>query len=170
MLTNHEPDRNIEDLTDTEIYGAIRYLEPDPKNAAYEMDGDDRDKDNGVVICVFLYVALLVAWPSCGSTGDNAHPYQGPNMRLIGKSWNPATISALAATFGSLIGALASSVSNWITQKHQGRRDLRISWLSESLTASSYIPTLSAKARMPWLTPSNITFRTRITSPRPMRF
>jgi hypothetical protein len=59
MLTNHEPDRNIEDLTDTEIYGAIRYLEPDPQNAN-EMDGDDRDKDNGVVICICLYVALLV--------------------------------------------------------------------------------------------------------------
>jgi len=59
MLTNHEPDRNIEHLTDTEIYDAIRYLEPDPKRAN-EMDGDDRDKDNGVVICVFLYVALFV--------------------------------------------------------------------------------------------------------------
>lgn len=59
MLTNHEPDRNIEDLTDTEIYNTIRYLEPDPKSAK-EMDGDDQDKDNGVVICVFLYVALLV--------------------------------------------------------------------------------------------------------------
>ena len=59
MLTNHEPDRNIEELTDTEICDAIRYLEPDPKSAN-EMDGNDRDKDNGVVICVFLYVALLV--------------------------------------------------------------------------------------------------------------
>jgi hypothetical protein len=59
MLTNHEPDRNIEDLTDPEIYDAIRYLEPDPKSAS-EMDGDERDKDNGVVICVFLYIALLV--------------------------------------------------------------------------------------------------------------
>jgi hypothetical protein len=59
MLTNHEPDRNIEDLTDAEIYNAIRYLEPDPKRAN-EMDRDDRDKDNGVVVCVFLYVALLV--------------------------------------------------------------------------------------------------------------
>jgi len=58
MLTNHEPDRNIEDLTDTEIYDAIRYLEPDPKRAN-EMDGNDQDKDNGVVICVFLYLALL---------------------------------------------------------------------------------------------------------------
>jgi hypothetical protein len=57
MLTNHEPDRNLEVLTDTEIYDAIRYLEPDPKSA---MDGDDRDQDHGVVICVFLYVALLV--------------------------------------------------------------------------------------------------------------
>jgi hypothetical protein len=45
-------------------------------------------------------------------------------MRLIGGSWNSATISALAVIFGSLTGALASSVSTWITQKHQGRRDL----------------------------------------------
>jgi hypothetical protein len=37
---------------------------------------------------------------------------------------NPATISALAALFGSLIGAFASSVSTWITQKHQDQRDL----------------------------------------------
>jgi cell division septum initiation protein DivIVA len=44
--------------------------------------------------------------------------------RLIGESWNPATISALAAIFGSLSGALASSVSTWTTQKHQDRRDL----------------------------------------------
>jgi len=39
-------------------------------------------------------------------------------------SWNPATISALAAILGSLVGALASSVSTWITQRHQDRRDL----------------------------------------------
>jgi len=58
MLTNHEPDRNIEDLTDTEIYDAIRYLEPDPISAK-EIRGDDREKDNGVVICVCLYIALL---------------------------------------------------------------------------------------------------------------
>jgi hypothetical protein len=59
MLTNHEPDRNIEDLTDTEMYDAIRYLESDPKSAN-AIDRDDQDKDNGVVICVVLYVALLV--------------------------------------------------------------------------------------------------------------
>ena len=37
---------------------------------------------------------------------------------------NPATISALAAILGSLAGALASSVSNWITQRHRDQRDL----------------------------------------------
>src|SRR5580700_5364448 len=45
-------------------------------------------------------------------------------MRFISTSWDSASISALAAIFGSLTGALASSVSTWITQKHQDRRDL----------------------------------------------
>jgi hypothetical protein len=40
------------------------------------------------------------------------------------QSSNPATITALAAIIGSLTGALASSVSAWITQKHQDQRDL----------------------------------------------
>ena len=44
-------------------------------------------------------------------------------MNLFQNS-NPATISALAAIFGSLAGALASSVSTWITQRHQDQRDL----------------------------------------------
>jgi hypothetical protein len=39
------------------MYDAIRYLEPDPKRAN-EMDGDD--KDNGGVICVCSYAAILV--------------------------------------------------------------------------------------------------------------
>jgi len=42
----------------------------------------------------------------------------------LGGSWNPASISALAAIFGSPSGALASSVSTWITQRHQDRRAL----------------------------------------------
>jgi hypothetical protein len=45
-------------------------------------------------------------------------------MKLIDGSWDPASISALAAIFGSLTGALTSSVSTWITQRHQNRRDL----------------------------------------------
>jgi septal ring factor EnvC (AmiA/AmiB activator) len=43
---------------------------------------------------------------------------------MIRGSWDPASISALAAIFGSVTGALASSVSTWITQKHQDRRDI----------------------------------------------
>lgn len=58
MLTNQEPDWNIPDLTDTEIHAAIRYLEPDPTNADEQDSGDQ--KDNGVVICVCLYIALSV--------------------------------------------------------------------------------------------------------------
>ena len=33
-------------------------------------------------------------------------------------------ITALAAIFGSLVGALGSAVGTWITQRFQGRRDL----------------------------------------------
>jgi hypothetical protein len=53
MLTNPEPDRNIEELNDDEIYAAIRYLEPDPRSASKRSD------DNGVVICACLYIAVL---------------------------------------------------------------------------------------------------------------
>ena len=59
MLANYDPDWNIDELTDAEIYAAIRYLEPGLTNAD-PLDADDQDKDNGVVICVFLYVALLI--------------------------------------------------------------------------------------------------------------
>ena len=45
-------------------------------------------------------------------------------MTLMGGSSHPATISALAAIFGSLSGAFASSASTWITQRHQDRRHL----------------------------------------------
>jgi len=58
MLANQEPDRDIEDLTDTQIYDAIRYLEPESKKAK-EMGEDGPEKDNGVVISVCLYIAIL---------------------------------------------------------------------------------------------------------------
>jgi hypothetical protein len=58
MLTNQEPDWNIDDLTDTEIYAAIRYLEADPRTRD-KQDANDPDKDNGGVICVWLYILLL---------------------------------------------------------------------------------------------------------------
>jgi hypothetical protein len=37
---------------------------------------------------------------------------------------SPETTTALAAISGSLVGALGSSFSTWIIQKHQDRRDL----------------------------------------------
>ena len=52
MLTNYEPDRNIEDLSDAEIDAAIRYLDA-------ETSTEEQDDNNGVVICVCLYIALL---------------------------------------------------------------------------------------------------------------
>jgi hypothetical protein len=43
-------------------------------------------------------------------------------MQLL--SWSPASISALAAVCGSLVGAWFFSVSVWIAQRHQDRQDL----------------------------------------------
>ena len=45
-------------------------------------------------------------------------------MELIYRSWDPATVSALAAIFGSFAGAFASTLSAWATQRHHERRDL----------------------------------------------
>jgi hypothetical protein len=59
MPTNHEPDWNIDDLSDTAIYAAIRYLKPDTRRADKEND------DVSVLICVGLYLLLmacLAAW------------------------------------------------------------------------------------------------------------
>ena len=43
---------------------------------------------------------------------------------LANLSTSPGTMTALAAIFGSLVGALGSSIGTWITQRHQDRRDL----------------------------------------------
>jgi len=53
MLINKEPDWNIEDLTDVEIYAAIRYLEPESQCP------NEGNNDYGVVICVCLDIALI---------------------------------------------------------------------------------------------------------------
>jgi hypothetical protein len=61
MLANYDPDSNIEDLTDAEIYATIRYLEPDPSSANEQKDDSPTPQkfDNSVVICVCLYIAVL---------------------------------------------------------------------------------------------------------------
>ena len=62
MLANYDPDWNVEDLTDTEIYDAIRYLEPDRSRANRQKDGTPTTStfDKGTVICICLYTAALV--------------------------------------------------------------------------------------------------------------
>lgn len=59
MLRNQEPDWNIADPTDAEVYDAIRYLESGARTGQ-KLDAGDQDKDNGIAICVCLYVALSV--------------------------------------------------------------------------------------------------------------
>ena len=58
MLTNEEPDWNTDDITDAEIYAAIHYLEPESGKGA-EQNSDGQGRDNGVVICVCLYIAIF---------------------------------------------------------------------------------------------------------------
>ncbi len=45
-------------------------------------------------------------------------------MESASLSWSPAAIPALAALCGSIVGALGSSVSTWIAQRHEARRNL----------------------------------------------
>ena len=62
MLANCNPDLNIGYRTDTEIYAAIRYLEPDTSSADGQKDHTrtTQNFDKGVVICACLYTAVLV--------------------------------------------------------------------------------------------------------------
>ena len=47
MLTSPEPDRNIDELHDDEIYAAIRYLERKPPTASKKSDGLARQRHHG---------------------------------------------------------------------------------------------------------------------------
>jgi len=53
MARSHESKWNIEDLTDPEIYDAIRYLEPNSTSGIEEND------DSGLVICISFLILLL---------------------------------------------------------------------------------------------------------------
>jgi len=52
-------------------------------------------------------------------------------MQSVGGYWNPGSVSALAALGGSLVGALVSAVSTWMTQQHQDRRDFLAKKISQ---------------------------------------
>jgi hypothetical protein len=53
MLTNQEPDQNMDELTDIEVYAAIHYLEPDL------LHGDGQDDRDGLVVAVTCLMVLL---------------------------------------------------------------------------------------------------------------
>jgi hypothetical protein len=53
MLQNYEPERYIEELTETDIYSAIRYLEP-------ETQGSEEPDDRGnVALAIILLIFVL---------------------------------------------------------------------------------------------------------------
>jgi cell division septum initiation protein DivIVA len=98
-------------------------------------------------------------------------------MRWIGGSWNPATVSALAAIFGSLAGACASTVSAWIAQRYHERKDLLARTISHREQLYSDFTSESARAMADALQhtledPSRVTTvyalisRMRLSSPR----
>ena len=53
MAKKHVSKRNIEDLSDAEIYDAIRYLEPNSTS------GIEEDDDSDLVICISVLILLL---------------------------------------------------------------------------------------------------------------
>lgn len=53
MAKKHESKWNVEDVTDPEVYDAIRYLE------AISTNGGEKDGDFGLVICVSFLILLL---------------------------------------------------------------------------------------------------------------
>ena len=62
MPTTPEPDRNIEVLTDDEIYAAIRYLEAVSTSASKQSAGtalNEECDDHGALIRVFSYITVL---------------------------------------------------------------------------------------------------------------
>jgi len=69
-------------------------------------------------------VAAAVATGSIRSADVRFTELRYLRMAWIGRSWNPTTVSALAAIFGSFVGAFASTQSAWLTQRHHDRKDL----------------------------------------------
>ena len=53
MAKKHVSKWNIEDLSDAEIYDAIRYLEPNSTS------GIEEDDDSDLVICISVLILLL---------------------------------------------------------------------------------------------------------------
>ena len=64
MLKDHEPGRNIEELTDEEINSAIHYLEPDsqcPKPASQCSEEQKEQDDRSALAIAIAFLILLFA-------------------------------------------------------------------------------------------------------------
>jgi hypothetical protein len=59
MGERNESNWNIENLTDAQVYEAIRYLERDAGSS------DEKEGDNGVLIYISLFVALFAGLVLC---------------------------------------------------------------------------------------------------------
>jgi hypothetical protein len=67
-------------------------------------------------------------------------------MEWFDRPLNPATLSALAGLFGSLVGACASTVSAWIAQRYHERKDLLVRTISHREQLYSDFISESARA------------------------
>ena len=83
----HDSDWNIEDVTDTEICAAIRYLEPNTTKLGQVAD----KKDNFGVICICLYIALIVCFCLLLVTAVDARFWYAHKMRFMSTSWDSAS-------------------------------------------------------------------------------
>jgi hypothetical protein len=64
MLKDHEPDRNIEELSDEEINSAIHYLEPDsqyPEPDSQCSGEHEEQNDRGSLAMAITFLILLFA-------------------------------------------------------------------------------------------------------------
>jgi hypothetical protein len=60
MLRNQGPNRNIEDLTDEEIYSAIHYLERHPESNEKQRDGGGLA--TAIILLILVLGVIAFAW------------------------------------------------------------------------------------------------------------
>ena len=61
MLKDHEPNRNIEELSDEEINSAIHYLEPDPQYPEPDSQCSEEQNDRASLALAITFLVLLFA-------------------------------------------------------------------------------------------------------------
>jgi hypothetical protein len=80
----------------------------------------------------------------------------------LGASMDSGMITALAAIFGSIVGALGSAVGTWITQRFQGWRDLLAKQIMRRETLYSDFIAESASLLVDAMETNNLDFQKMI--------